>query len=92
MFPVSTATCSLSSVVQGTACKRSGEPADISGYRLALAEIKIILFVLIRSFVFEELPSKPTFEAKSSIVMRPRVVGEEEAGLQMPLLVRHLDD
>jgi hypothetical protein len=29
------------------------------GYKLALAEIKVILFVLVRGLVFEELASKP---------------------------------
>jgi cytochrome P450 len=37
-----------------------------SGYRFALIEIKMILFVLMRSFEFDELPSKPVYEAKSS--------------------------
>lgn len=62
-----------------------------SGYRFALIEMKITLFVLIRAFQFDELPSKPVIEQKSSIVMRPRVKGEESVGLQLPLLVRALD-
>ncbi|OCF32427.1 hypothetical protein I316_05853 [Kwoniella heveanensis BCC8398] len=65
-----------------------GGTRNCIGYRFALAEIKVILFVLIRGFEFEELRSKPEIERKSSVVMRPRVVGEEKAGLQMPLLVR----
>ncbi|TXT09601.1 uncharacterized protein COLE_03535 [Cutaneotrichosporon oleaginosum] len=68
-----------------------GGARNCIGYRFALIEIKMILFVLMRSFEFDELPSKPEYEAKSSIVMRPRVVGEEDAGLQMPLLVRLLE-
>ena len=36
------------------------------GYRFALAEIKVILFVLIRNFDFEELGSKPKIEKKST--------------------------
>lgn len=68
-----------------------GGARNCIGYRLAIAEVKIILFVLLRSLKFEELPSKPEIEAKSSIVMRPRVVSEKEAGLQMPLLVSHYD-
>lgn len=78
--------------VYGNLLSFLGGARNCIGYRLALAEIKVILFVLVRSFKFEELRSKPTIEAKSSIVMRPRIVGEEEAGLQMPLLVRHLDE
>ncbi|WWC98172.1 hypothetical protein V866_005063 [Kwoniella sp. B9012] len=67
-----------------------GGTRNCIGYRFALAEIKVILFVLIRGFEFEELPSKPEIERKASVVMRPRVKGEEKAGLQMPLLVRPL--
>ncbi|WWC91011.1 uncharacterized protein L201_005951 [Kwoniella dendrophila CBS 6074] len=67
-----------------------GGTRNCIGYRFALAEIKVILFVLIRSLEFEELPSKPKIEKKASVVMRPRVIGEEKAGLQMPLLVRPL--
>ncbi|BEI86734.1 hypothetical protein CcaverHIS002_0700800 [Cutaneotrichosporon cavernicola] len=68
-----------------------GGARNCIGYRFALVEIKMMLFVLMRSFEFDQLPSKPEYEAKSAIVMRPRVVGEEDAGLQMPLLVRVLD-
>ncbi|WWC72890.1 uncharacterized protein I206_106854 [Kwoniella pini CBS 10737] len=67
-----------------------GGTRNCIGYKFALAEIKVILFVLIRSFEFQELPSKPIIERKASVVMRSRVVGEEKAGLQMPLLVRPL--
>jgi cytochrome P450 len=41
----------------------------ISGYRFALAEIKAILFVLMRNFTFEELASKPVIERKSAEVL-----------------------
>ncbi|ODN76830.1 hypothetical protein L202_05427 [Cryptococcus amylolentus CBS 6039] len=58
------------------------------GYRFALAEIKVILFVLMRSLMFEELKSKPVISKKTGIVMRCSIEGEEEAGLQMPLMVR----
>ncbi|WVO15485.1 hypothetical protein L204_103143 [Cryptococcus depauperatus] len=67
-----------------------GGTRNCIGYRLALAEIKVILFVLMRSFEFEELQSKPQIEKKTSIVMRPRVIGEESHGLQMPLMVKPL--
>ncbi|ORY33012.1 putative cytochrome P450 [Naematelia encephala] len=67
-----------------------GGARNCIGYRFALAEIKAILFVLIRNFEFEELNSKPVVERKASIVMRPRIVGEEAAGLQMPLMVKVL--
>ena len=76
--------------VYGNLLSFLGGARNCIGYRFALAEIKAMLFMLLRNFSFEELPSKPVVEAKSSIVMRPRVVGEEKAGLQMPLLVRPL--
>ncbi|RXK38459.1 hypothetical protein M231_04224 [Tremella mesenterica] len=43
-----------------------GGTRNCIGYRFALAEIKAILFVLIRSMKFEELPSKPQFEKKAA--------------------------
>nr|XP_018259389.1 cytochrome P450 [Kwoniella dejecticola CBS 10117]OBR81547.1 cytochrome P450 [Kwoniella dejecticola CBS 10117] len=43
-----------------------GGTRNCIGYRFALAEIKVILFVLIRGFEFEELPSKPVIERKAS--------------------------
>ncbi|KAL1407956.1 hypothetical protein Q8F55_004753 [Vanrija albida] len=64
-----------------------GGARNCIGYRFALAEMKVILYVLIRSFKFDLLKSNPEYERKAQIVMRPRVVGEEDAGLQMPLLV-----
>jgi cytochrome P450 len=42
-----------------------GGTRNCIGYRFALAEIKAILFVLIRNFKFEELPSKPEIEKKA---------------------------
>jgi cytochrome P450 len=43
-----------------------GGPRNCLGYRFSLIEMKVILFVLLRSFKFEELPSKPKIEKKSS--------------------------
>ena len=43
-----------------------GGTRNCIGYRFALAEMKAILFVLIRAFAFEELPSKPTVEQKAA--------------------------
>ena len=61
--------------------------------------------VLLRGFWFEQLPSKPYIQRRltcvnnmrvrlltHSIVMRPRALGEEQTGLQLPLLVRPLPD
>ncbi|WVQ86034.1 hypothetical protein IAT38_008202 [Cryptococcus sp. DSM 104549] len=67
-----------------------GGARNCIGYRFALAEIKVILFVLLRGFEFAELKSKPDIERRLQVVMRPRVKGEEKAGLQMPLMVTPL--
>ncbi|KAL1408641.1 hypothetical protein Q8F55_005454 [Vanrija albida] len=58
------------------------------GYRFAVLEIKAALFVMIRGFTFEPLPSRPKMEREWMIVQRPVVVGEKKLGPQMPLLVR----
>lgn len=43
-----------------------GGTRNCIGYRFALVEIKVILFVLLRSFEFQELASKPEIEKKAS--------------------------
>jgi cytochrome P450 len=43
-----------------------GGARNCIGYKFALVEMKAILFVLMRNFVFEELPSKPQVEKKQS--------------------------
>lgn len=52
--------------------------------------MKIVLYMLLRNFSFEILPSNPEIYRKSFIVMLPWVRGEEQVGAQMPLLVRPL--
>lgn len=55
-----------------------------------MAEMKSVLYVLIRNYKFELLPSNPEVEQRANFIMRPRIVGEEDAGAQLPLLVRHV--
>lgn len=50
-----------------------GGTRNCIGYRFALAEMKAILFVLIRNLEFEELKSKPVIEKKSSCVTSPHL-------------------
>lgn len=69
------------------AARRVGRADAHRGYRFAVLEMKAILFVLVRRFVFSPLPSAPTIKRDWMIVVRPVVVGQEEAGPQMPLLV-----
>lgn len=62
------------------------------GWRLAVTEIKVALFVLLRAFSFEELPSRPEVVGQLKMVLRPAVKGEDEGDFyQLPLLVRALD-
>lgn len=50
-----------------------------------------MLFVLLRSLAFAPESTDPTlwpeYEAKSRIVMRPRIVGREKEGYQMVVRV-----
>ncbi|KLT42140.1 cytochrome P450 [Cutaneotrichosporon oleaginosum] len=64
-------------------------PHHCIGWRLALAEIKIVTFTLLRHFAFEELPSKPDIFIVMNVASRPEVKGE--SGGQMPLLVRRIE-
>lgn len=52
--------------VYGSILTFLGGQRNCIGYRFALAEMKVILFVLMRGLVFEELPSKPKIEKKSA--------------------------
>jgi hypothetical protein len=60
------------------------------GYRFALAEIKTVLFVVLRNFTFSPLPGDPEVIKKGGVVLKPHVEGEEQAGTQLPLIVREL--
>lgn len=64
-------------------------PHNCMGYRFALAEIKVMLFVLLRNFTLEALPSNPRIERRGQgFVQRPFVVGEEDKGIQLPVILR----
>ncbi|KAJ9104770.1 hypothetical protein QFC19_003911 [Naganishia cerealis] len=65
-----------------------GNMMTFLGFRFALIEIKAILFVLIRNFVFDLPTPRVEIEKKTSLVTRPFVKGEREKGPQMPLAVR----
>ncbi|KZV73158.1 cytochrome P450 [Peniophora sp. CONT] len=58
------------------------------GYRFSIAEMKAILFTIVRSFEFE-LPIAPMdVTRKTMIVGRPLLTTDPAAGNQLPLLIR----
>lgn len=63
-------------------------PRNCIGHRLTVLEMKAVLFTLLRSFVFEQLPEPPQLKRTYMVIQRAMVVGEEAYGPQMPLLVR----
>ncbi|OCH91130.1 cytochrome P450 [Obba rivulosa] len=66
----------------------SGHRACI-GYKFALTEIKIFLFILLRDIEFSIDPSIE-IEKRINIVTRPLVKSESDKGNQMPLRIRYI--
>jgi cytochrome P450 len=60
-------------------------PRMCIGYKLAILEIKIIIFTLIKAFVFYE--SGERIETRISTTYQTRVAGKEEEGAQLPMRV-----
>lgn len=50
--------------------------------------MKAILYTLIRAFEFELAVPAADIRSKQSVVSRPIVISEPDAGSQLPLLVR----
>jgi len=68
-----------------------GGPRGCIGYRFALLEIKTILVMLMSEFEFLERDVEGTpLTARSNIVTRPLVAGEEDQGSRLPLRVKHV--
>ncbi|KAJ7075289.1 cytochrome P450 [Mycena belliarum] len=66
-----------------------GGPRNCIGYRFALAEMKAMLFTLIRGFEFELAVPHADVAAKAiSVTQGPYLLSDVEAGAQLPLLVR----
>jgi len=69
----------------------NGNPLDGNraciGYKFAIIEIKIFLYVLLKDLEFSMDPSL-VIEKKVNVVTRPFVKSEPHLGNQMPLLVR----
>ncbi|KAJ7279322.1 cytochrome P450 [Mycena rebaudengoi] len=65
-----------------------GGPRSCIGFRFSLVETKALLFTLIRAFEFELAVPAHDIRSKTSIVQRPVLRSDPEAGPQLPLLVK----
>jgi cytochrome P450 len=65
-----------------------GGPRACIGYRFAIAEMKILLFTLIRAFELELAVPAKDICSRQTIPRCPTVATEPEAGSQMPLLIK----
>lgn len=66
-----------------------GGPRNCIGYRFALAEMKAILFTLIRGFEFElAVPISDIGKKSTNVTQGPVLLSDVEAGPQLPLIVR----
>lgn len=63
-------------------------PRGCIGNRFAVAEFKAIISALLRNLQFEAVGWE--VEPKQGIVVRPRIVGQEELGMQMPIRVSRI--
>ncbi|KAJ7738946.1 cytochrome P450 [Mycena metata] len=67
-----------------------GGPHNCIGWRFSLAEMKSLLYILIRTFEFELAVSPVKITTVSTAVQRPVVIGEEDKGPQLPMRVRRV--
>ncbi|KAF9077281.1 cytochrome P450 [Rhodocollybia butyracea] len=65
-----------------------GGPRACIGYRFSLAEMKALLFILVRNFEFELAVPPEDITTKTTLVQRPRLKSDDDAGSQLPLLVK----
>ncbi|KAJ3514175.1 hypothetical protein NLJ89_g2525 [Agrocybe chaxingu] len=65
-----------------------GGPRACIGYRFSLVETKAILFTLVRAFEFELAVPADDIIKKATIVQRPMLKSDLEAGNQLPLRLR----
>ncbi|KAF7353805.1 hypothetical protein MVEN_01066000 [Mycena venus] len=65
-----------------------GGPRACIGYRFSLIEMKALLFTLVRAFTFELAVPAADIGKKTSVVQRPIIRSQPEAGNQMPLIIK----
>ncbi|KAJ8482004.1 hypothetical protein ONZ51_g5636 [Trametes cubensis] len=66
----------------------AGGPHACIGYRFSIAELKVLLFTLVRAFEFELAVDPADITCVGMFTRRPAVDGELNKGTQLPLLVR----
>ncbi|KAH9891029.1 cytochrome P450 [Cubamyces lactineus] len=74
--------------VWGNVLAFAAGPHSCIGYRFAIAEIKAVLFTLVRSFVFELGVAPEDVTAVGMLTQRPALKSEPAVGPQLPLLIR----
>ncbi|KAJ7224933.1 cytochrome P450 [Mycena haematopus] len=68
-----------------------GGPHNCIGWRFSLAEMKSLLYTLIRTFEFElAVPQEEVTVGGRTAVQRPSLVSEPEKGPQLPMRVRRV--
>ncbi|KAJ6457130.1 cytochrome P450 [Mycena vitilis] len=68
-----------------------GGPHNCIGWRFALAEMKSLLYTLIRTLEFEmAVPAEAIGETATGAVQRPLLLAEREKGPQLPMRVRKI--
>ncbi|KAF7345218.1 Cytochrome P450 [Mycena sanguinolenta] len=68
-----------------------GGPRNCIGWRFSLAELKSLLYTLIRTFEFElAVPPEAIINTGRTAVQRPMLIGEPEKGAQLPLRLRRV--
>ncbi|KAJ7435163.1 cytochrome P450 [Mycena galericulata] len=64
-------------------------PHNCIGFRFSLAEIKVMLFTLIRTFEFEPGVPKGSIVPKTAgLILRPTVLGDTSTGSSLPMIVK----
>ncbi|KDQ07869.1 hypothetical protein BOTBODRAFT_139546 [Botryobasidium botryosum FD-172 SS1] len=63
-------------------------PRGCIGYRFAVAEMKALIFTLVRDISFELAVPADDIEGREAIVTRPIVKSQKEKGYQLPMILR----
>ncbi|KIY66090.1 cytochrome P450 [Cylindrobasidium torrendii FP15055 ss-10] len=80
----------IPAVPYGSVLSFLGGPRACIGWRFALVEAKAILFTLLRRFEFELGVPRDSITSESTVVTRPHLKGQRDAGNQLPVVIRPL--